>query len=79
MNVMNMSPSDFLKIIERKDAEISRLSKLVAATNANIQVVGKQNTRLKKKCERYEQRLREHHIGKEMIEQENDFTWKTLE
>ena len=63
MNVMNMSPNDYIKAIEKKDAEIQRLQKIVAEVTENIRVVGKQNTRLKKKCERYEKRLSELYLN----------------
>lgn len=57
MNVMNMSPNDYIKAIEKKDTEIQRLKKIVEELTENIRIVGKQNTRLKKKCERYEKQL----------------------
>lgn len=63
MNVMNMSPNDYIKAIEKKDAEIQRLQKIVAEVTENIRVVGKQNTKLKKKCERYEKRLSELYLN----------------
>lgn len=63
MNVMNMSPNDYIKAIEKKDAEIQRLQKIVAKVTENIRVVGKQNTKLKKKCERYEKRLSELYLN----------------
>lgn len=63
MNVMNMSPNDYIKVIEKKDAEIQRLQKIVAEVTENIRVVGKQNTRLKRKCERYEKRLSELYLN----------------
>ncbi len=63
MNVMNMSPNDYIKAIEKKDTEIQRLQKIVAEVTENIRVVGKQNTRLKKKCERYEKRLSELYLN----------------
>lgn len=52
-NYMNMSPSDYIKIIEKKDAEIRRLKKVVEEVTENIKIVGTQNTKLKKKCDRY--------------------------
>ena len=58
-NPMNMSPNDYLEIIKKKDAEISRLKSVVECINENIKVVGKQNDTLKKKCDRYEKRLRD--------------------
>lgn len=63
MNVMNMSPNDYIKAIEKKDVEIQRLQKIVAEVTENIRVVGKQNTKLKKKCERYEKRLSELYLN----------------
>lgn len=63
MNVMNMSPNDYIKAIEKKDAEIQRLQKIVVEVTENIRVVGKQNTRLKKKCEIYEKRLSELYLN----------------
>ena len=63
MNIMNMSPSDYINTIEKKDAEIQRLQKIVAEVTENIRVVGKQNTRLKRKCERYEKRLSELYLN----------------
>lgn len=48
MNIMNMSPNDYIKAIEKKDAEIQRLQKIVAEVTENIKVVGKQNTKLKR-------------------------------
>lgn len=63
MNVMNMSPNDYIKAIEKKDAEIQRLQKIVAEITENIRIVGKQNTRLKRKCERYEKRLSELYLN----------------
>ena len=56
-NYMNMSPNDFIKLLEKKDTEINRLKKIVAKTNENIKIVGRQNTRLKKKCDRYQQKF----------------------
>ena len=46
-DVMNMSPNDYVRMIEKKVEEVTE----------NIRVVGKQNTRLKKKCDRYEKKL----------------------
>lgn len=57
MNVMNMSPNDYIRIIEKKDMEIERLKKIVEEVTENIRTVGKQNTKLKKKCDRYEKKL----------------------
>lgn len=57
MNVMSMSPNDYIKTIKEKDKEIQRLKKIVEEVTENIKVVGKQNTRLKKKCDRYEKKL----------------------
>lgn len=62
-NVMNMSPNDYMDKIDRKDAEIRRLKKLVSEMNENIKVIGRQNTRLKRRCDRYEKRLREFHLN----------------
>ena len=56
-DVMNMSPNDYVRMIEKKDAEIQRLKKIVAEVTENIKIVGKQNTRLKKKCDRYEKNI----------------------
>lgn len=57
MDVMSMSPNDYIKTIEEKDREIYRLKKIVEEVTENIKIVGKQNTRLKRKCDRYEKRL----------------------
>lgn len=62
-NVMYMSPNDYTKIIDKKDAEISRLKKIVEEVTENIKIVGKQNTRLKRKCDRYEKRLSELYLN----------------
>lgn len=48
VNVMNMTPNDYIRMIEKKDAEIQRLKKIVEEVTENIKVVGKQNTGLKK-------------------------------
>lgn len=56
-DVMNMSPNDYVRMIEKKDAEIQRLKKIVEEVTENIKIVGNQNTRLKRKCDRYEKRL----------------------
>ena len=56
-DVMNMTPNDYVRMIEKKDAEIQRLKKIVEKVTENIEVVGRQNTRLKRKCDRYEKRL----------------------
>lgn len=56
-DVMNMSPNDYVRVIEKKDAEIQRLKKIVEEVTENIKIIGKQNTKLKKKCERYERKL----------------------
>jgi cysteinyl-tRNA synthetase len=61
--VMNMSPNDFIKIIEKKDAQILKLKSTIAEINENIKIVGKQNDELKRKCDRYEKRLREMHVN----------------
>ena len=58
-NAMYMTPNDYTTIIQKKDAEIQRLKKIVEEVTENIRIVGKQNTRLKKKCDRYEKRLSE--------------------
>lgn len=52
-NHMDMTPNDYIKIIEKKDAEIQRLRKIVEEVTENIKIVGAQNTKLKKKCDRY--------------------------
>ena len=57
MDVMSMSPNDYIKTIEEKDREIHRLKKIVEEVTENIKIVGRQNTRLKKKCDRYEKKL----------------------
>ena len=57
MDVMSMSPNDYIKTIQEKDREIYRLKKIVEEVTENIKKVGKQNTRLKKKCDRYEKKL----------------------
>ena len=62
-DVMNMSPNDYVRLIEKKDAEIQRLKKIVEEVTENIRVVGKQNTRLKKKCDRYEKKLSELYLN----------------
>lgn len=62
-NVMNMSPNDYIDKIDRKDAEIRRLKKLVSELNENIKIIGRQNTKLKRKCDRYERRLTEMHFS----------------
>lgn len=61
-NIIYMSPNDYLKLIDKKDAEINRLKKLVENMNNNIQIIGQQNKKLKKKCERYQNRLRSYHL-----------------
>ena len=62
-NPMNMTPNDYATIIQRKDAEILRLKKIVADVTENIKTVGKQNTRLKRRCDRYEKRLTELYLN----------------
>lgn len=62
-NIMNMSPNDYIKIIEKKDAQIRKLEKVIAEITENIEIVGKQNKKLKKKCERYEKKLTELYIN----------------
>lgn len=62
-DMMNMTPNDYLKVIEKKDVEIQRLKKIVEEVTENIRVVGKQNTRLKRKCDRYEKRLSELYLN----------------
>ena len=62
-NVMNMSPKDYINKIDNKDAEIRRLKKLVSELNENIKIIGRQNTKLKRKCDRYERRLTEIHFN----------------
>ena len=57
MDVMNMSPNDYVRVIEEKDREIQKLKKIVEEVTENIKIVGRQNTRLKKKCDRYEKKL----------------------
>lgn len=57
MDVMSMSPNDYIKTIAEKDKEIQRLKKIVEEVTENIKIVGRQNTRLKRKCDRYEKRL----------------------
>lgn len=57
MDAMSMSPNDYIEIIKKKDEQIKRLERIVAEVTENIRVVGKQNTRLKKKCDRYEKKL----------------------
>ena len=54
---MSMSPNDYVKIIEKKDMEIQKLKKIVEEVTENIKIVGKQNARLKRKCDRYEKKL----------------------
>ena len=65
MDVMAMSPNDYIKTIKEKDKEIQRLKKIVEEVTENIKVVGKQNTRLKRKCERYEKKLRSIYLNGE--------------
>lgn len=65
-NVMNMSPNDYIDKIDKKDEEIRRLKKLISEMNENIKVIGRQNTRLKRKCDRYEKRLREFHLNRDI-------------
>ena len=62
-DVMNMSPNDYVRIIEKKDAEIKRLKKIVEETTENIRIIGKQNAKLKRKCDRYEKRLSELYLN----------------
>ena len=62
-DVMNMSPNDYVGMIEKKDAEIQRLKKIVEEVTENIKIVGMQNTRLKRKCDRYEKRLSELYLN----------------
>ena len=61
-DVMNMSPNDYVRMIKKKDAEIQRLKKIVEEVTENIKVVGKQNTKLKRKLERYEKKLNEMYL-----------------
>ena len=62
-DVMNMSPNDYVRMIEKKDEQIKRLERIVAKVTENIKIVGKQNTRLKKKCDRYEKKLSELYLN----------------
>lgn len=62
-NAMYMTPNDYTTIIAKKDAEIQRLKKIVAEVTENIKVIGKQNTRLKRKCDRYEKKLTELYLN----------------
>lgn len=62
VNIMNMSPNDYVKIIEKKDAEIQKLQKTIEELTKNIKIVGRQNTRFKRKLERYEKRLNEMYL-----------------
>ena len=62
-DVMNMSPNDYVRMIEKKDEQIKRLKRIVAKVTENIKIVGKQNTRLKKKCDRYEKKLSELYLN----------------
>lgn len=62
-DVMDMSPNDYVRMIEKKDAEIQRLRNIVEELTENIKIVGRQNTRLKKKCDRYEKRLSELYLN----------------
>ena len=62
-DVMNMSPNDYVRLIEKKDVEIQKLKKIVEEVTENIKIVGKQNTRLKRKCERYEKKLSELYLN----------------
>lgn len=63
LDIMNMTPNDYVRMIEKKDAEIQRLKKIVEEVTENIKVVGKQNTELKRKCDRYEKKLSELHLN----------------
>ena len=62
-NVMNMSPNDYMDKIDKRDVEIRKLKKLVSEMNETIKTIGRQNTRLKRKCDRYERKLTELHVN----------------
>ena len=62
-NAMYMTPNNYITIIAKKDVEIQRLKKIVEELTENIKVVGKQNTRLKRKCDRYKKRLSELYLN----------------
>lgn len=61
-DIMNMSPNDYIKIIEKKDTEIQKLKKIIEDTTENMKLVGRQNTRLKKELERYGNKLNDMYL-----------------
>lgn len=56
---MNMSIRDVLIILEKKDKKIAELEKRLSETRNNIEIIGKQNSKLKKDNERYKEKLEE--------------------
>lgn len=63
MNVMNMSPNDYIKAIEKMSSEVQRLKKMVEEMTENIRIVSKQSVRLKEECDRYKKKLDDLHIN----------------
>lgn len=72
---MNMSMNDIIKLIEKKDKRIAELEKKLSEVNENIKIVGRENRKLKKNNERYQERLTEV-LYKEKIK--NCSTCKTM-
>lgn len=54
---MNMSMNDIIKLVEKKDKRIAELEKKLSEVNENIKIVGRENRKLKKNNERYQERL----------------------
>ena len=56
---MNMSVKDIITLVEKKDKRIIELEKKLLEMNEEVKVIGKQNRKLKRNNERYQERLTE--------------------
>ena len=54
-----MSLNEIVALIKKKDSENQQLRNKIAEITENIKVIGRQNKKLKRKCERYQERLTE--------------------
>ena len=56
---MNMSVKDIITLVEKKDKRIIELEKKLLEMSEEVKVIGKQNRKLKRNNERYQERLTE--------------------
>lgn len=58
-NYMNMSMNDIIKFIKKRDKQIEELNQKISDMKNTVKELGVQNRKLKRNCERYQERLTE--------------------